>query len=83
MHNTDGEQAVLNAVMKIEMAAEITAILAETDPGKAASAIAAFQLQLEERMQGEGDSEAANHAEMMSQRIQEAWITLRQHAKEA
>ena len=39
---TDSEQSwgVLNALLKIETAAELTAIMAETDAGKAASAIA-------------------------------------------
>ncbi len=57
----DSEQswAVINALLKIETAAELTAIMAETDAGKAASAIAALQLELEARMHAEGDSDAA------------------------
>ena len=82
---TDSEQSwdVLNALLKIETAAELTAIMAETDADKAASAIAAFQLQLEERMLAEGDSDAAKNAELMSQRIQDAWVALRRRAGEA
>ena len=80
----DSEQSwgVLNALLKIETAAELTAIVAETDAGKAASAIAAFQLQLEERMLAEGDSGAAKNAELMSHRIQDAWVELRRRAGE-
>ncbi len=60
---------MLNALLTIETA-ELTAIVAETDACKAASAIAAFQLEFEERMLAEGDSDAAKNAELMSQRIQ-------------
>ena len=82
---TDSEQspAVLSALLRIETAAELTAILAETDAGKAASAIAALQLDLEERMQAEGDGDATKHAELMSHRIQDAWVTLRKRVGEA
>jgi len=79
---TDSEQSwdVLNAMFKIETAAELTAIMAETDADKAAAAIASLQLELEARMHAEGDSDAAKNAELMSQRIQDAWVALRRRA---
>ena len=79
---TDSEQSwdVLNAMYKIETAAELTAIMAETDADKAAAAIASLQLELEARMHAEGDSDAAKNAELMSQQIQDAWVALRRRA---
>ena len=81
----DSEQswAVINALLKIETAAELTAIMAETDADKAAAAIASLKLELEARMHAEGDSDAAKNAELMSQRIQDAWVALRRRAGEA
>ena len=45
-----------------------------------AAAIASLQLELEARMHAEGDSDAAKNAELMSQRIQDAWVALRRRA---
>ena len=80
---SDVEQLIVTALLKIEMAADLAGIMAETDAGKAASAIAALQLQLEAKMHAEGDTEAVVHAERVSQRVQDTWVTFRQRAGEA
>ena len=77
------DAAVLDAMLKIEMAADLTEIMAETDVARVVSAIAALQLRMEDKMRSEGDTDAALHAQIMSERIQDAWVALRRTAGEA
>ena len=63
-------------MLRIEIAADLAEIMAETDPSRAVSAIIGLQLRMEDKMRTEGDTEANLHAQMVSERIPHDWVVL-------